>query len=63
MLGVGGENTDLGAHLFGFLFGLPLGLTAELAVERYGRPHWKVNTLMAMTCIAIVIGAWWVALS
>jgi membrane associated rhomboid family serine protease len=62
MLGVGGENTDLGAHLFGFLFGLPLGFGAELAIERYGRPHWKVNTLMAMTCIAIVIGAWWAAL-
>ena len=63
MLGVGGENTDLGAHLFGFLFGLPLGFGAELAIERYGRPHWKVNTLMAMTSIAIVIGAWWAALN
>ena len=63
MLGVGGENTDLGAHLFGFLFGLPLGFGAELARERYSRPHWKVNTLMAMTSIAIVIGAWWAALS
>jgi membrane associated rhomboid family serine protease len=63
MLGVGSENTDLGAHLFGFLFGLPLGFGAELSIERYGRPHWKVSTLMAMTSIAIVIGAWWAALS
>lgn len=63
MLGVGGENTDLGAHLFGFLFGLPLGFGAELAIERYGRPLWKVNTLMAMTSIVIVIGAWWAALN
>lgn len=62
MLGAGGENTDLGAHLFGFLFGLPLGFGAELAIEKYGRPHWQVNALMATTSIGIVISAWWLAL-
>lgn len=62
MLGAGGENTDLGAHLFGFLFGLPLGFGAELVIEKYGRPSWKVNALMAMACVAIVLGAWWRAL-
>jgi rhomboid protease GluP len=62
MLGAGGENTDLGAHLFGFLFGLPLGFAAELAIEKYGRPHWKINALMTMTSIGIVTAAWWAAL-
>lgn len=62
MLGAGGENTDLGAHLFGFLFGLPLGFGAELAIEKYGRPTWKVNALMAMACAGIVLSAWWRAL-
>lgn len=62
MLGVGGENTDLGAHLFGLLFGLPLGFGAELAMEHWGRPGWKVNVLLALTASGIVISAWWAAL-
>jgi rhomboid protease GluP len=62
MLGAGGENTDLGAHLFGFLFGLPLGAGAELMVERWGRPDRMVNALMAIASLGIVTGAWWAAL-
>jgi hypothetical protein len=62
MLGAGGENTDLGAHLFGFLFGLPLGFSAELAIEKYGRPGWKMNAFMAIACIGIAVAAWWSAL-
>ncbi|MGK2945050.1 MAG: rhomboid family intramembrane serine protease [Desulfuromonadales bacterium] len=62
MLGAGGENTDLGAHLFGFLFGLPIGFGAELAVEHWGRPGRKINALLALTAIGLVTGAWWAAL-
>lgn len=62
MLGAGGENTDLGAHLFGFLFGFPLGLGAELMVERWGRPDIRLNALLAVASIGIVISAWWSAL-
>ncbi|MDH3998387.1 MAG: rhomboid family intramembrane serine protease [Desulfuromonadales bacterium] len=62
MLGAGGENTDLGAHLFGFLFGLPLGVGAELLVERYGRPGRVLSTLLALTAGTIVVAAWWLAL-
>jgi membrane associated rhomboid family serine protease len=62
MLGAGGENTDLGAHLFGFLFGLPLGLGAELAIEQWGRPGKKVNALLALATTGIVASAWWAAL-
>ncbi len=62
MLGAGGENTDLGAHLFGFLFGLPLGLGAELAIEHYGRPGKTLNVLMVLSVIVLVTGAWSLAL-
>jgi hypothetical protein len=62
MLGAGGENTDLGAHLFGFLFGLPFGFGAELMVENYGRPGTRLNALMVLSAIGIVTIAWWFAL-
>ena len=62
MLGAGGENTDLGAHLFGFLFGLPLGFGAELIMERSGRPGTCVNALLAATAAGTVVGAWGAAL-
>ena len=62
MLGAGGENTDLGAHLFGFLFGLPLGFGAELLIERKGRPGRICNALLALSSALIVTGAWWSAL-
>ncbi len=62
MLGAGGENTDLGAHLFGFLFGLPLGFGAELLIEKRGRPGMRWNLLLVATAISIVAGSWWAAL-
>lgn len=62
MLGAGGENTDLGAHLFGFLFGLPLGFGAELVIEHRGRPGKAVNTLLAVAAAGIITSAWWMAL-
>jgi membrane associated rhomboid family serine protease len=62
MLGAGGENTDLGAHLFGFLFGLPLGFGAELVIEHRGRPGRAVNTLFAVAAAGIMASAWWMAL-
>mgnify|MGYP001826240060 CR=1 FL=1 len=62
MLGAGGENTDLGAHLFGFLFGLPLGFGAELGVEHWGRPARATNALLALAATGVVAGAWCSAL-
>ena len=63
MLGAGGENTDLGAHLFGFLCGLPLGIGAELMIEYRGRPRGIANAILALSAISIVTGSWWAALA
>jgi rhomboid protease GluP len=62
MLGAGGENTDLGAHLFGFFFGLPIGFGAELLIERRGRAGLGFNALLAATAVLIVVFAWGAAL-
>lgn len=57
--GTAGESTDLGAHLFGFLAGLLLGLTATKFAERLGpRTQWA----LASVCIGACVGAWWLAL-
>ncbi|RQW89276.1 MAG: rhomboid family intramembrane serine protease [Geobacter sp.] len=61
MLGTEGENTDIGAHLFGFIFGILLGLMGEYFVERFGRPGSRVNFLLALTAAAVPVVAWWAA--
>ena len=63
LLGTEGENTDLGAHLFGFVSGTGLGLAAEYLIGRYGRPGRGVNAVLALACVGVVISAWWAALS
>lgn len=62
LLGTEGKNTDLGAHLFGFVFGTGLGLTAEYLVEKYGRPGRGLNALLALAGTMVVVSAWWTAL-
>ena len=62
VLGTEGEHTDLGAHLFGFVSGLGLGLGAEYLVEGYGRPTRRLNALLATAGILVVVWAWWSAL-
>jgi len=62
LLGTEGKQTDLGAHLFGFLFGIVLGLSAEYLVERQGRPGRRLNALLASGCVLLVGGAWSAAL-
>lgn len=57
MLG-SGENTDLGAHLFGFAVGVPLGMAAASA-PRLG-PGWQLT--LAMAALGVVAWAWWMAL-
>jgi membrane associated rhomboid family serine protease len=63
LLGTEGKNTDLGAHLFGFVFGTVLGLAAEYLVGRYGRPGRGLNALLAPACAGLMVSAWWAALA
>lgn len=62
LLGAEGKQTDLGAHLFGFIFGILCGIISEFVMTRYGRPGPLLNTLLALVSTAIVITAWWMAI-
>ncbi len=69
LLGTGGENTDIAAHLFGFLFGIGLGfLSAYLAdkneplTKSMSRTHFT-NKILAITSIVIILTAWTLALT
>jgi rhomboid protease GluP len=62
MLGTEGENTDIGAHLFGFIFGILFGLVGECLVERFGRPGSRATVLLALFAAAVPVVAWWAAL-
>jgi membrane associated rhomboid family serine protease len=62
ILGTEGKNTDLGAHLFGFVYGCFLGLITEYLVGRRGCPGHVLNALLALMSAATVAGAWWLAL-
>ena len=61
-LGTEGKNTDIGAHLFGFLSGGCLGLITEYLIGRHGRPGWLLNVVLAGSSAAAVLSAWWAAL-
>ena len=62
LLGTEGKNTDLGAHLFGFVYGGFLGLITEYLILRRGCPGPVLNALLALISVAVVVGAWWAAL-
>jgi len=63
LLGASGENTDIGAHLFGFACGFGLGMGAEFLVGRYGRPGLTLNCSLCLGAAGSVILAWWMALA
>jgi len=62
ILGTEGKNTDIGAHLFGFVYGSFLGLIAEYLIVRRGAPGPVLNALLALLSIAVVAAAWWLAI-
>ncbi len=60
-LGTEGENTDLGAHLFGFLAGVPLGLISMIpAIYSYKAPSRNQTTFSAAT-LTIIFASWYLA--
>lgn len=62
IMGTEGKNTDLGAHFFGFLFGVLLGLITGYLLERYGRPGRAVNGLLALLSATAVVVSWYAAI-
>ena len=62
LLGSEGKQTDLGAHLFGFMFGILLGSVTETLTARHGLPGRVLNGLLALICGLVVVTAWWAAL-
>ncbi len=60
-LGSGGENTDLGAHLFGFGAGLALGMGAGLVVRRCGALGPKAGHVLLAATLALPVASWIVA--
>jgi rhomboid protease GluP len=63
LLGTEGKQTDIGAHLFGFVFGFGLGLLAECLVGYFGRPGRVLNWFLAFSSACVVLFAWYSALS
>jgi membrane associated rhomboid family serine protease len=61
-LGTEGVNTDLGAHFFGFLFGLLTGIAAAYLIETKGRPTKTANAFLALLSATVMLIAWWQAL-
>jgi membrane associated rhomboid family serine protease len=63
LLGTEGKHTDLGAHLFGFLSGIVLGLLTESLIGRLGQPGRSLNILLALLSAVIVVTAWLAAMA
>lgn len=53
-----GEDTDLGAHFFGFGAGLFLGLAAGAATARFGRPGQRADRILYALALLLPIAAW-----
>lgn len=62
MFGAGGENTDLGAHLFGFLAGLGLGYLVPEPRASHPTAHSRFGWSAGLGALALVVAAWTLAL-
>ncbi|QJB55172.1 rhomboid family intramembrane serine protease [Pseudodesulfovibrio sp. zrk46] len=60
MLGTGKE-TDLGAHLFGFLCGLAVGCVAGLLTTRLGLPAKRTDNYLLAGTMTLIWGMWVIA--
>ena len=63
LLGASGENTDIGAHLFGFLSGIGLGIVSEFFTQIIEHPWKRIDQGMAFLAVSLVSGAWGLALT
>ena len=55
------ENTDVLAHVAGFLSGLLLGAALAFCPQRLAQGPWPNRLALALT-LALVLGPWWLAL-
>jgi len=62
LLGVGGEHTDIGAHLFGFCFGIGLGIVTGYLVGRFGSLSSTANRAIVMVSVCTLLLCWMLAL-
>ena len=61
-LGTGGERTDILAHAWGFLTGATLGSLVSLTIPKIAETRFSIQKTFAWLTVAIVIGAWTLAL-
>lgn len=62
MLGVGGENTDVAAHLFGFISGAILAVVFTL-LPGESKNSTRNNLLCGTLAWLLMISAWWLAIT
>lgn len=62
LLGSGGERTDLGGHLFGFLAGLGLGAGVGAWLKAHALPSRRTQRAMGGLAVLILVVAWLTAL-
>ncbi|WP_126378988.1 rhomboid family intramembrane serine protease [Desulfovibrio ferrophilus] len=63
MLGTGGERTDLGAHLFGFMAGLPLGASCGRLIMVHGVPRQEMQWILGILALGLIVLSWTLALA
>ncbi len=61
LLGTGGERTDLGAHLFGFLSGLAAGFLVRLLGLLRMAPDRSLQSLLFLLAQAVPVACWLLA--
>jgi membrane associated rhomboid family serine protease len=63
ILGTEGKQTDLGAHFFGFLSGIFIGVVTDRIMNRHLKPGPAQNALLAILSGLIIAVAWLAALA
>ena len=58
LLGTGGERTDVGAHLFGLLSGLAIGVGLSVTIAKGKFPDARTQRLLGWLAAFVVILAW-----
>ncbi|SEA00156.1 Membrane associated serine protease, rhomboid family [Desulfuromusa kysingii] len=63
LLGASGENTDIGAHLFGFISGSGLGFMSNFFTQHVKWSWKQIDRKLALCSACMILGAWGLALT